>query len=73
MGEADLLSKGEGTGEAIRRGGESKDAVAVSSPSLRPEMRRLVRGRRVEVAVKLEEALLAFITGRAALEGSVDA
>ena len=48
MGEADLLSKGDGKGEAMRRGGELKASLAVSSPSLRPEIRRLGRGRRVE-------------------------
>ena len=59
MGEALRLSKGEGTGLAIRRGGGSKEFGALSSPSLRPDMRRLARGRREEdVVVEVVRPLL---------------
>ena len=58
MGEADLLSNGDGAGEFIRRGRESKVSGAVSSPSLRPDINRLARGRRVvEDVVELDCAL----------------
>ena len=47
IGEADLLSNGEGAGEG-RRSGVTAGGVSASSPrSLRPEINRLVRGRRV--------------------------
>lgn len=72
IGEADLLSKGEGKGEAIRFGGFRSSSKAVSSPSLRPEIRRFARGRRLaeELAaagVELDWTLLTFIAGRAAV------
>ena len=59
MGEAERLSKGEGTGELMRRGGESKACGSVSSPSERPEISRFTRGRRVELAVV--EVVWAFV------------
>ena len=49
MGEADRLPNGDGRGEA------EANSTAVSSLSLKPDMSRLGRGRREEVAAEVLE------------------
>lgn len=63
MGEAERLSKGEGAGEAMRLAAALAGSKTVSSPSSRPEIRRRVRGLRVEALelVELARTLLALI------------
>jgi len=72
IGEAERLSKGDGTGEAMRLLIACAGSNVVSPPSSRPEIKRFVRGRREEEAVGVElvrTLLLAFIAGYAAACG----
>lgn len=64
MGEAERLSKGEGAGEAMRVVGALTGSKLVSSPSSRPEIRRLVLGLRVDALewVELARTLLALMS-----------
>lgn len=54
MSEADRLSKGEGKGDATRVLLALMGSKAVSSPSSSPDMRRFVRGLRVEAVEWVE-------------------
>ena len=49
MGDADLLAKGDGAGEV------DVNSTALSPSSLRPEIKRLARGRREVAAAGVDE------------------
>ena len=54
MGEAARLSNGESKGKAIRDVAVLVESRVASSPSSRPEIRRLLRGRSKEEAAGVE-------------------
>lgn len=71
MGEAGRLPYGEGRGDAIRVRLEWSGSKLVSSPSSRPDIRRLPRGRKLEEEAwaELVRTLLALIANYAASQG----
>lgn len=70
MGDAARLANGEGAGEARREGLALTGLSAVSLPSSRPDIRRVVRGLRVEAVewAELARALLWLISLADALQ-----